>query len=61
MGRGVSFLFGVFVQKNGQNSRPGRRETPWSISFDETNRIKSVWDGFFFEIDGFLLKARFLF
>ena len=29
--------------KIGQNGRPGRREPPRSISFDETNRIKSVW------------------
>ncbi len=39
----VIFNFGVIFQKIGQNGRPGRREPPQSISFDETNRIKAVW------------------
>ena len=38
------FLFFVFSK----NGRPGRREAPQSISFDETSRIKSVWARWFF-------------
>ena len=43
--KGVVFLlyFGVVFQKIGQNGRPGGREPPRSISFDETSPIKSVW------------------
>ena len=36
-------FLGVFFSNIAQNSRPGRREAPQSISFDETSRIKSVW------------------
>ena len=34
---------GVFFSKIGQNGRPGRREPPRSISFDETSRMVPVW------------------
>ena len=37
-----SFWGDVFVQKIGQNGRPGGREPPRSISFDETSRMVSV-------------------
>ena len=40
--RRVFFYFGVIFHKIGQNGRPGGREAPRSISFDETSRIKSV-------------------
>ena len=36
-------LFGVFFQIIGQNGRPGGRAVPGSSSFEETQRIKSVW------------------
>ena len=36
-------FFGVFFQKIGQKGRPGGREPLWSISFDETSRMVSVW------------------
>ena len=35
-------FWGVF-SKICQKGCPGRREPPWSISFDETNRMASVW------------------
>ena len=43
-GRRVYYLFfvGVFFQKIGQNGRPGGREAPQSISFDETSRMVSI-------------------
>ena len=41
--RAYYLLFlGAFV-KIDQNGRPGRQETPPSISFDETSRTKSVF------------------
>ena len=38
-----SVCFGVFSQKLAQNGRAGRWEAPRSTSFDETNRMVSVW------------------
>ena len=39
----MTFLLSGVFQKIGQNGRPGRREPPRSISFDETSRMVSVW------------------
>ena len=36
------FIFGVFFSRNRSNGRPGGREPPRSISFDETSRMISV-------------------
>ena len=42
LGSPDAFCWGVF-QKIGQNGRPGGRESPGSISFDETSRMSSVY------------------
>ena len=46
--REFSSVFLFFFETIGQNGRPGRREPPRSISFDEASRIKSVWGRRFF-------------
>ena len=44
LGRHVYYLvfWGGDLNKIGQNGAPGRREVPWSITFDDTSRIRSV-------------------